>query len=454
LPVEKTDFGGGILRLSRGMALLGAFLLSFTTYLIPLVHVHAGWMPLGVLLAGFVEPSALFLAMAAAILLLQGLAFALFYWVLRGLRWLKAVVLIAAVPVFVAAANWSLLYAIPYFVLVEGESKSAHGELERVCSLPDATVAQVHSGADLGLVRAGEVRVIVEPERKRARLTMPDCRVDDVAAPRVGSTMDYVAPGGYLLYREVSGGLAFAAPGLEEPMPLSPPRQPSYWKPVLSDDGAALVWLDRQPVQRGPRPHRLRIRHLPDGREQTVSLDLPPRDQFELIGAASRTGPFTIAQYRNTILRVDIDGEVLGDPISPPEIYDAQWGFRGLNGGWIAWDGYREEGRSHVVWSLSGKQGVVRIPRGRGIDSFSVAANGSVIAVSVSSSLTLGSTQSAIFLMRTVNGDEIYRRYLPPYTRTRLAFLGNEYLAISRFEEGRSFVDVFRTPRPAAGKRP
>jgi len=442
------------LRFSRGVALLGAFLLSFAVYLIPLFHVHAGLVPLGLIFAGVGEPSALSFAAIAAALLLQGLAFGLFHWMLRGVRWHKVIVLIVAVPVFAVTANWGFLYAIPYLVLVERDSKTAHGTLEKVCSVADTTVAQVHSGVDLSLVQAGEVWVIVEPERKRARLTMPDCRVAAVAAPRVGSTMDHVARGGFLLYREDTGGLAYVAPDLARPLRLSAPPHPSYWNPVLSDDGATLVWLDRAPAQRGLRPYRLRLRHLPDGREATVPLDLPPREQFEVIGAASGTGPFTLAQFRNRILSIDSDGKIVGGPVSPPDVYDARWGFRWIEDGWIAWDGYREEGRSRIVWALPKGQGAVPVPRGRGIDSVSIAADGSVIAVSVSSNLNLGSTKSAAFLVRTADGQEIFRRYRPTYTRTRLAFLGSEYLAMSRSEGGRSFVDVYRIPKPAGAKGP
>ena len=77
-----------------------------------------------------------------------------------------------------------------------------------------------------------------------------------------------------------------------------------------------------------------------------------------------------------------------------------------------------------------------------------------MIAVSVSSNLNLGSTKSAVFLVRTADGKEIFRRYHPTYTRTRLAFMGSEYLAMSRSEGGRGFVDVYRVPKPAGGKDP
>ena len=52
-------------RLSPRKARLIAFALSFAVYLVPLVNVHAGLVPLGLLLVGLAEPSAYAAATAA-----------------------------------------------------------------------------------------------------------------------------------------------------------------------------------------------------------------------------------------------------------------------------------------------------------------------------------------------------------------------------------------------------
>lgn len=162
------------MQLSRRAALLSAFLLSFAVYLTPVFNIHAGWIPLAAFSVQLIQPSTLSLTMATAALLFQALAFVSSYWFFRHPGWLKGLVLVAAVPGFVAVANWAFLYAIPYAVLVEADLKPERGELEKVCSVSNTTIAQVQSGTDLGLVRAGEVWVIIDPGRKRARLTMPD----------------------------------------------------------------------------------------------------------------------------------------------------------------------------------------------------------------------------------------------------------------------------------------
>ena len=57
-----------------------------------------------------------------------------------------------------------------------------------------------------------------------------------------------------------------------------------------------------------------------------------------------------------------------------------------------------------------------------------------------------------MFLFGTRDGRELYRRYYPKFARVRLAFLGSEYLAISRREEGPDFIEVFAVPRHTAGE--
>ncbi len=425
---------------------VGAFLLSFMTYLIPLFNVHAGLVPLGLSLVALVEPSAFFLVTLAGALIIQAIVLALFYWALRGLRWWNGLALLAAVPILIYGANLAMLHVIPLMVLVERDARSESGDLALACSVPGVILAQVHSGAELSLERAGEAWVIRQDDRQRARLTMPGCQIASVAASRVGSGMDHVAPGGYLLFRRDDGEIAHAGPDRAEPLAVVAPAPGKYWSPILSDDGRTLAWLDRQPAQTGPRPYRLNLLHLDGAGRETIALDLSPRHQFELIGADIKKNRFTLARFRNTILAIDKQGRAITGPVSPPGIHDARWGFRWLDDGWVAWDGYREEGRSRVVWSLPAGSGAVIIPKGRNIESLAVDPGGRYIAASVATGLSIGSTNSAVFMFRAGDGSELFRRYHPTFSRNRLAFLGPDYLAMTRSEDGQSFVDVYRVP--------
>jgi len=429
--------------MSPWWAFLVAVVLSFAAYLIPLFNVHAGLVPLGIILVSQAELSAYALATLAVAFAIQAILFASFYWILRGVRWWNWLVLIAAIPILIYGANLSILYVLPLMILVEHDTRPETGNLEKICSLSGVILAQVQSGVDLSLGQASEAWVIRQEDRLRARLIMPDCRLINVAAPRVGSTIDQVAPGGYLLFRRDDGNLAYVEPDRTAPLVLTPTQQ-GYWSPILSDDGTVLVWLDRQPRQSGPRPYQLHFLRMRDTHNRSVgeeiALDLSPRDQFELIGADTKRGRFTLARFRNEILAIDSQGHTIAGPISPSGVYDARWGFRWLNGGWVAWDGYREEGPSHVVWSLPAKRGNIVIPKGRNIVSVAVDPSGRFIAVSVATGLSVGSTKSAIFLLETADGREIFRRYHLTFSRNRLAFLGTEYLAITRNENGQSFI--------------
>ncbi len=437
-----------------GKALLFAFVLSFAVYLIPLFNVHAGLMPLGLFWAGlWAEPSTMTAAVAAGALVFQALAMALLFWVLRALRWWKLLALALALPLVTYGANAVFLIAIPLVLLAESDNRPEVGDLVRVCSLPGASLAQVQSGSGLGLERAGEAWIVMQDGWTRAILTMPGCRVDPKPTGMIGAAVDQVAPGGYLLFTPRAGGLAYLAPGLEAPLELSPPIEAtSYWRPILTDDGGAVAWLDRKPGSTSWQSHRLRLRYLPEGREETFVLTLDPRDQLELIDADPAKGLYTLARYRNEILTVDSSGSLVWGPVSPPGIENTRFGFRQIDGGWVAWDSYREEGRSRVVWSLPAGSGEVEIPKGRSIESLSVAPDGRHIAFSLESRLSIGEIDSAVVLLRSTDGRELYRRYHPQFTRTRLAFLGNDAFAMTRNEAGQGFIDVFEVPQAEPGE--
>ena len=93
--------------------------------------------------------------------------------------------------------------------------------------------------------------------------------------------------------------------------------------------------------------------------------------------------------------------------------------------------------------SLPGGSGEVEIPRGRSIESLSVAPDGRHIAFSLESRLSIGEIDSAVVLLRSADGQELYRRYHPQFTRTHLAFLGNDHLAVRNYEDGPKGTSVY-----------
>ena len=434
------------MRLRRITGFLAPFALSFAIYLIPLFHLEAGWLALGKVLSGMRDVAPLSLAWMLATLVLQLAAFLAFHWLLRRFSWRKLLLLVAAGPLVVFGANVILLWWLPLLFLVERDAAPEIGSLESVCSIPGASIAQVNSGADLSLVRAGEAWLVTGAGQLRTVLKMPGCQLIPLNGRFDGSTIDAVAPGGHVLHRQASGTVAYLDPALNGFRRLSNPSGVSYWKPILSDDGKALAWLERTSSESGSKTTRLHLRNLTSGEERIVPMVFEARDQLELLGVSSWDGPYTVARYKNAISAIDPNGKVLRGPVSPDGIYDARWGFVWLNGGWIAWDGYREEGRSHIVWNIPNGRGTLSVPLGRRIDSLSVSADGDLIAVSVSSNLRIGEIQSAVFAFRTETGEEVYRRRHPVHMRSSLAFLGEEHLAVTELEAGQASVVVYRMP--------
>ena len=117
-----------------------------------------------------------------------------------------------------------------------------------------------------------------------------------------------------------------------------------------------------------------------------------------------------------------------------------------MNDGWIAWDGYREDGQSRIVWDIPNGRGEFAIPLGRSIDALTVSENGDLIAVAISSNLRIGGIQSAVFVFHTDTGEEVYRKRHPVHMRPTVAFLEDQYLAVTEMQDGQTSVVVYRIP--------
>ncbi len=214
---------------------------------------------------------------------------------------------------------------------------------------------------------------------------------------------------------------------------------------MISANGQALAWIE---TERGENrrivAHRLAVRRLADGREIRIELALDIRSGPTLLDFDGKE--FLVARKGREIVRIGADGRVRGQPVRPPDFDYIGQNIRLFEGGWVAWDGYREGERYRVAWSAPGGAGQVEIPRGRRITAVSVAPDGRYIALSVSRSLSIGDVRDAVFVLRIGDGTEIYRRVLPGYTRSQVAFLGPGHLAVSLIEDATARIEVLRVP--------
>ena len=103
-----------------------------------------------------------------------------------------------------------------------------------------------------------------------------------------------------------------------------------------------------------------------------------------------------------------------------------------------------ENTRYRLGWSTHEGQGQYQAPKGRSITSAAMDARGRYVAASTSTSLSIGSIKDTIVAIRTGDGSEVFRRALPTYARSQVAFLGDGYFAYSDVEGTRSRTHVLR----------
>ena len=264
--------------------------------------------------------------------------------------------------------------------------------------------------------------------------------------------LSFVAPGGVALHQIFDpdgGGVShwFLAPGAQDRRALEPPADTKNWNPVLVADGTALAWIERERNAAGNiSGSRLRVRSLTGGDERAIPIDLPPRAPLRLLDAAGPDGPFVVSRDYGPLIGLDDRGRVAWGPLQSGDMVSAGDAIRLTAGGWVAWDSYREAERYRVAWSLPVGAGRIEVPKGRAITAVAVNPAGTLIAVSVSRHLSVGAVRDAVFVLRSADGAELYRRYLRPYARSQLAFLGDGHLALTRQDGTRSRVEVLEVP--------
>jgi hypothetical protein len=71
-------------------------------------------------------------------------------------------------------------------------------------------------------------------------------------------------------------------------------------------------------------------------------------------------------------------------------------------------------------------------------------ARGRYVAASTTTALNLGNIKDTVLALRVSDGVEAFRRTLPSYSRSQVAFLGEDYFAFTEFDGARSRVKVLR----------
>jgi hypothetical protein len=438
-----------------GPPALVAAALSFSVYLLPLVGPHT-IMLLGAglsqqLTGGSNREPAWIAADIGFALVLQSIAFGLWYWFLRNPRAVKGLVLIAAILVFVVVAQTAYLVAIPSLFLIENDTARETGDWPLLCSADGTMVPiqtpQSRSGADI------PEALVQMPDGSYHLMQTTDCRLTALSLPKPtvqpGGLVDftigvsYFVPGRGVLIEKTEPrtptiSRSFVKSGTGETIPIEPvPNSPA----VVSMDGEWIGWIPFD-GDTGENPSRLFIRRL-EGASPPVEIDLSPfgqRNSYSIVHLDVQNREIMISRNdysKYVFMTLNFEGEVLST-IEPDGVSPQNQTFRKLPSGWVAWDAYEDRRPYRLQWSFPGGSSTHAVLRGRGITAVAANPSGTLIAVSVTTNLNIGSTPDSVYVLRAGDGSEAFRRYLSRYSRSDVLFPNDNLFMYS--SDGRTYV--------------
>lgn len=307
------------------------------------------------------------------------------------------------------------------------------------CSVPGAALADVREPFDLALESAAEA-VLISFDRSgtthtHALLRMPGC----VTVPLAGGPLP---PGVHPMAVGPSGARLVAAADPADGRPrwwysprpeiaLAPVPAPAgdrvAGQPVLSDDGAWAAWVQQET---GAGVQNWHARELTGAGALEGTTSRFGAGSYEVLGFDPEEGSLTFARNLSEIVEVDTRSGIVAGALRPGDVASQPATFRSLRVGWFAWDAYREDTPWRAVWSVAGKAGRYDADWSKMIVHASVNPSGTHAALSLESRfgrVPLGS--DALVVVRLADGEETFRKKLPRFTRTRVAFLGERHLA-------------------------
>jgi hypothetical protein len=239
-----------------------------------------------------------------------------------------------------------------------------------------------------------------------------------------------MVPGRGLLYHKLDPPTSnmswfYLKAGASEPLSTELPTR----SPVLSTDGEWIGWVEdarifiRRPA--GSRPaYEIDLRAFGLPKAYTlIQIDAQNREVLVAHGDSFKTAGF--------------DGK-MRSAIQPDNVDVQPQTFLKMRDGWIGWDAYQEDDPYRVRWSLPGGSGTHRVLKGRGIGAVAANPAGTLIAVSVTTNLNIGIFPDAVYVLRTRDGSEVFRRFLPRYSRSHVLFPSDDLFVYS--SEGKTHL--------------
>jgi len=389
-------------------------------------------------------------------LAMQVLAGTLCYWVLVRPGWVRILVLTACAPVFIAAANWTYMRALPFRFLTERATTPDLGGWKTVCTVPDMDVAGVRSPPDTSVARTGQAWL--RANEKYYVLTMPGCQTRLLPKPDAATPvdLDFVSPAGVYLMTNWDNKTRqmqwWVGNGSLRPLSGLPEASIMQGMPVLSNDGHWVAWMELIP---GTKSRRALVRSLDDERAHVVDIPDPLYREWglpALLAADMERQELTFYAYdyttrRSSLATFGLGSEQQGDSIVVQGVEAQFTTLLRVGSGWVAWDAAREPGeRYRIAWSLANGRGKHEALLGRSLTAVKVDPDGAYVAISETSAIRNFNVQDAVYVVRTSDGKEVWHRNLPWYARSSLAFLGDKLFAYTDSDGAHATVRVLRIP--------
>ena len=429
------------------VALLG----SFGVYFIPLIGPHAAWF-LGESLVASVRGDRTVAWMAAdiAVALLSQIAVGLaLYWSLRG-SWARKIIWLGIIPLTMTL-NVAYLSAIPAFFLIEADTASEMNTWAEHCLVRAVELRPVRSSA-VQAARGARTRWAARPPDGRdTLLRVPECVTTDAVLPTAGKS-----PEGYL---DFFISLQSASPDGVAIVEQTDRRstQRTWWTltnpgaplqrlaessamfqtpPIISRRGDAVAYVTTVPGSGPPVLSQVLVRKATPGSPAVeVDIDLSPFGPASYVLLDVDADAQEVLLWRDDRpLIVSFDGQSRSVSFEPGDIRAQSSTYVRVGDGWVAWDAYKEDGPYQIGWSLAHGSGRHRTNAGRSVTSAAVDPTGSYIAVSETTTLSIGNARDVVYVLRTEDGAVVFRRYLPRYSRSEVVFFEGGFFAYSDLE--------------------